>query len=63
MHNAVRVVRTSRLSTNGAAICYKVPGRTLRAYLAENKRRKCILERKTVLLAQQEKDYPTELLG
>jgi hypothetical protein len=37
MQNAMRVMRTSKLSTNAAAIHCKVPKRTLRAYLAENK--------------------------
>ena len=49
MYNAMRVVRTSKLSTNAAAIHYKVPRRTLRAYLAENKQSKSKLGRKTIL--------------
>jgi len=40
----MRVVRTSKLSTNAAAVHYKVP----KAYLVENKRSK------TVLLLKQE---------
>jgi len=36
MQNAMMVVRTSKLSTITAVVCYKVLGRTIRAYLAEN---------------------------
>jgi len=49
LQNAVRVVGRSKLSTNAAAIHYKVPRRTLRAYLAENKQCKNKLRRKSVL--------------
>jgi hypothetical protein len=52
----MRVVRTSRLSTNATAIHYKVPRRTLRAYLAKNKQCKSKLRRKTVLSPQQENE-------
>jgi hypothetical protein len=37
LQNAMRFVRTTKLSTNAVAIHYKVPRRTLRAYLVENK--------------------------
>jgi len=33
MQNAMRVVRTSKLSTNAAAIHYKVPRRTLKSII------------------------------
>jgi hypothetical protein len=49
-------VRISKLSPNAVAIRYKVPRRTLRAYLAENKQDKSDLGRKTVLSTQQEKE-------
>jgi len=54
--NAMRVMRRSKPSTNAAAIHYKVPRRTLRAYLAESKQTKSKLGRKTVLSPQQEKE-------
>ena len=56
LQNAMRVVRASKLSANAAAIHYKVPRRTLRAYLVENKGSKSKLGRKTVFAAQQEKE-------
>jgi len=37
LRNTMRVVRTSQLSTNADAIHYKIPRKTLRAYLVENK--------------------------
>jgi hypothetical protein len=49
LQNAMRVVRTSKLSTNAAAIHYKVPRRPLKAYLAEYKHSKTKMGRKTVL--------------
>ena len=52
----MRAVRTRKLSPNAAAIHYKAPRRTLRAYLAENKQSKSKLGRKTVLSPQQEKE-------
>jgi len=58
----MRVVRTSKLSTNPAAIHYKVPGRTLRVYLAENKQNKCKLGRKAVLSTQQEKELSKRII-
>jgi hypothetical protein len=60
LQNAMRAVRTSRLSTNAAAIHYKIPRRTLRAYLAENKQSTSKMGRKTFLSPQS---YPRELLG
>jgi len=36
MQNALRVVRTSKLSTKAATVNYKVLRRTLITYLAEN---------------------------
>ena len=54
--NARKVVRTSKLSTNAAAVHYKVPRGTLRAYLAENKWSKPKLGKKTVILPQKEKE-------
>jgi hypothetical protein len=40
LQNAMRILRSSKLSTIAAAIHFKVPRRTLRAHLAENKQRK-----------------------
>jgi hypothetical protein len=57
------VVRTSKLSTNAAAIHYKVPRMNLRVYLADNKQSKSKVGRKTVLSPQQEKESSKELLG
>jgi hypothetical protein len=51
--NARRVVRASKLTTNAAAVHYKVPRRTLRAYLAENKWRKSKLGKKTAIVPQK----------
>jgi len=62
LRNAMMVVRISKLSTNAAAINYKIPKRTLRAYLAENKESKFKLGRKTVLSAQQEKELYKRLI-
>jgi hypothetical protein len=59
----MRVVRTSKLSTNADAIHYKVSRLNLRAYLGDNKQSKSKVGRKTVLSPQQEKDHPRELLG
>jgi hypothetical protein len=56
LQNALRVVRTSKLSTNTAAIHYNVPRRTLRAYFGENKQSKSKLGRKPVLSLQLEKE-------
>jgi hypothetical protein len=50
------VVRTSKLSTNAAAIRYEVPRRTLRVYLVESTKSKSKFRKKTVLLSQQEKE-------
>jgi hypothetical protein len=36
LQNAMRALRTTKLSTNTAAIHYTVPRATVRAYLAEN---------------------------
>jgi hypothetical protein len=55
MQNAMRAVRTSKLSTNAAAIHYKSPKMALKAYLAENNHNKSKLGRKTLLSPQQEK--------
>jgi len=52
----MRAVRTSKLLPNAAASHYKVPRRTLRAYLAGNKQSKSKLGRKTVFSPQQEKE-------
>jgi hypothetical protein len=52
----MRAVRTSKLSPYAAAIHYKVPERTLRAHLAENKQTKSKLGRKIVFSPQQEKE-------
>jgi hypothetical protein len=49
-------MRTGKLSTNTAAIHYKVPRRTVRAYFAENKHSKSKLGRKTIFSSQQEKE-------
>jgi len=62
LQNAMRVVRAIRLSTNAAAIHYKVPRRTLRAYLAENKQCISKLRRKIVLLSQQEKELSKRII-
>jgi hypothetical protein len=62
MQNAMIVVRTSELSTNAAAIHYKVTRRTLTAYLAENKYSKSKLGRKTVLSPQQEKELSKKII-
>ena len=63
MQNAMSVVRTSKLSTNAAAIHYKVPRRTLRAYLAEKKQFKSKLRRKTVLSPQQDKELSKRIIS
>jgi len=63
VHNALKVVRTSKLSTNAASIYFKVRRRVLRAYLAEYKEDKCKLRRKTVLSVNRRKSYPKELSG
>jgi hypothetical protein len=55
-------VRTSKLSTNAAAIHYKVQRRILRAHLAENKYSKSKLGRKTVLSLQQEKEFSKKVI-
>jgi hypothetical protein len=52
LQNDMRVMRKIKLSTNVATIHYKVPRRTLTAYLAENKQGKSKLWRKTVLSPQ-----------
>jgi hypothetical protein len=62
LQNAMRVVRTSRLSTNTAAIHYKIPRRTLRAYLAENKQCKSKLRRKTAISPQQENELSKRII-
>jgi hypothetical protein len=59
----MRVVRTSKLSTGAADIHYKVPRRTLRACLAENKRSESKLEGKTILSPQQEKELSERIIG
>jgi ribosomal protein S18 len=61
LQNAMRVVRTSKISTNAAAIHYKVP-RTLRAYLAKNKQSKSKMGRKTVLSTHQEKKLSKRII-
>jgi len=61
LQNAMRVVRTSKISTNAAAIHYKVP-RTLRAYLAENKQSKPKVRIKTVFSPQQEKKLSKRII-
>jgi translation initiation factor IF-3 len=63
LQNAMRAVRTSKLSTNFDAIDYRVQTRILRAYLAENKQSKSILGRKTVFSHNRRKSYPREYLG
>jgi hypothetical protein len=55
LQNAMRVVRTSHPSTNAAEIHYKVPRRTLRAFLAENKQSKCKMGRKTTFTTARER--------
>ena len=55
-------MRTSKLSTNAAAINYKVPKRSLRAYLAENKQSKSKLRKKTVLSPQKEKELSKRII-
>ena len=62
LQNAMMAVRTSKLSTNIAAIYYKTPRRTLRAYFTENKQRKSKLGRKTVLYPQQEKELSKRII-
>jgi len=62
LQNAMRVMRTSELSTNAAAIHYTVLRRTLRAYLAENEESKSKLGRKTVLSPQQEKELSKRII-
>jgi hypothetical protein len=62
LQNAMRVLRTSKLSTNAAAIHYIDLRRTLRAYLAENKQSKSKLGRKTVLSPQQEKELSKRII-
>jgi len=56
LQNAMRVMRTRKLSTNTAAIHYKVQRRTLKAYLAQYKQSKSRTGRKTVLSPQQDKE-------
>ena len=62
LQNAMKVVITSRLSTNAAAIRYKVSRRTLRACLTENKKCKSKLGRKTALSPQQEKELSKRII-
>jgi hypothetical protein len=62
LQNAMRVMRTNKLSTNAAAIDHKVPS-TLRPYLAENKQSKSKMGRKIVLSSERRNSYPRELLG
>jgi len=62
LQNAMRVVRTSKLSTNTDAIHYKVPRMNLRAYLVDNKQSKSKLGRKTVLSPQQEKQSSKRII-
>jgi hypothetical protein len=59
----MRVMRKSRLSTNAVAIHYKVPRKTLRVYLAENKLSKSINWGGKPVLSPQQESYPRELLG
>ena len=60
--NAMRVVRTRKLSTNAVATHYKVPRRTLQAYLAEIEQSKSKLGRKTVLSPQQKKELSKKIV-
>jgi hypothetical protein len=62
LQNTMRVVRTSKLSTNAVAIHYKVPRRTFRVYLVENRQSKSKLRRKTVLSPQQEKELSKRII-
>jgi hypothetical protein len=62
LQNAMRVVRTSKLSTNTDAIHYEVPRRTLRVYFPENKQSKSTLGRKTVLFPQQAKESSKRII-
>jgi hypothetical protein len=55
-------MRTGELPTNTAAIHYKVPRKTVRAYFAENKQSKSKLGRKTVLSSQQEKELSRKII-
>ena len=63
MQNALRVVRTSKLSTKAATVNYKVLRRTLREYLAENKQSKSKLGSKLYFHHSRRKSYPRKLLG
>jgi hypothetical protein len=63
LQNGMRAVRTSKLSANAAAIHYKVPRRTLRAYLAENKQSRSKMGRKTLISLKQEKELSKRLSG
>ena len=56
LQNAMRVMRTSTLSTNAAANHCKVQSRTLKVYLATYKQSKSRMGRKTVLSPQQDKE-------
>jgi hypothetical protein len=56
------VVRTSKLSTNAAAIHYKALSRVLRPYLAGNKHSKSKVGRKTVLSPQQENELSKRII-
>ena len=56
LQNAMRVMRTSKLSTNAAAIHCKVQRRTFKAYLAAYMQSKSRMGRKIVLSPQQDKE-------
>jgi len=55
----MRVMRTSKLSSNASAIYYKAPRRTLKT---ENNYSKYKLWRKTVLSPQQEKELSKKII-
>jgi len=56
LQNAMRVIKTRKLSTNTATIHYKVQRRTHKAYLAVYKQSKSRMGRKTVLSPQQDNE-------
>jgi len=58
----VRVVRTSKLSTNAAATHFKVPRRTLRTYSVENKQSISKMRGKIVLSPQQVKELSKRII-
>jgi hypothetical protein len=62
LQNDMRVMKKSKLSTNAAAIHYKVPRRTLRAYLAQNKQGRPKQWRKTVLSPQEEREFSKRII-